>query len=116
MDIETQMLQRDIENLMKSTAQTEATSQAIRRWAEMQTQAPAERLARLREEQARLMVNSYTDGLFDTSCVNIEPQCPLRKSKKKSLLQRVKELFAKAKGEPMPWDGEVEIMPWEDGK
>lgn len=116
MDIETQMLQRDIENLMKSTAQTEATSQAIRRWAEMQTQAPAERLARLREEQARLMVNSYTDGLFDTSRVNIEPQCPLRKSKKKSLLQRFKEFLAKAKGEPMPWDGEVEIMPWEDGK
>lgn len=80
----------------------------------MQTQASAERLARLRQEQACLMFNAYTDGLFDTSRVNIEPQCPLRKPKRKSLLQRVKEFFAKAKGEPMPWEGEVEIMPWKE--
>lgn len=111
---EIERLQQSVGLLMKSTAQTEATSQAMQRWAEMQTQASAERLARLREEQARLMVNAYTDGLFDTSRLNIEPQCSLRKPKKKTLLQRFKELLAKAKGEPMPWDGEVEVMPWEE--
>lgn len=114
MDSEIKRLQEHVGALMKSTAETEAISQAMQRWSEMQTQAPAERIARLREEQVRLMVNAYTDGMLRANRWNIEPQCPLRNPKKKSLLQRVKELFARANGEPEPWDGEVEVMPWEE--
>lgn len=106
----------DPEQLMKTYECMGISGQFVLDALRSQTQASTERLAELQQEQARLMVNAYTEGLFDTSHLHVQPQCPLRKPKKKTLLQRFKELLAKAKGEPMPWDGEVEVMPWEDEK
>lgn len=101
----------DPEQLVKTYECMGISSQEVLDALRSQTQVSAERLAELREEQARLMVNAYTRTKYDTSRLNIEPP---RKPNKKTLLQRFKELLAKAKVEPVPWDGEVEVMPWEE--
>lgn len=103
-----------LEELMELQKQVGISSKEFISGFESQTQVSPERLAELREQNARLAVQAKMFGMPETAKLHSELKSNLRNPKKKSLLQRVKELFAKENGEPMPWNGEVEVMPWEE--
>lgn len=103
-----------LEELMELQKQVGISSKKLVSAFESQTQVSPERLAELREQNARLLVQAKMFNMPETAKLHSELKSNLRNPKKKSLLQRVKELFAKENGEPMPWNGEVEVMPWEE--
>lgn len=105
-----------IKELMQLQSQIGISSDEFISAFESQTQVSPERLAELREQNARLAVQAKMFGMPETAKLHAELQSNLSKPKRETFLQRVKELFEKANGEPMPWDGEVEVMPWEDSK
>lgn len=103
-----------LEELMELQKQVGISSKKLVSAFESQTQISPERLAELREQNARLSVQAKMFNMPETAKLHSELQSNLRNLKKKTLLQKFKNLLARAKREPEPWDGDVEVMPWEE--